>query len=92
MSLRQSAHNMNTSRYANQMGNIKPKTTNKPIRYIIRQLKKCRDAKTVSGELYMAQRHIRILWGGSSRNNGWRPTTILPLQACRLQNIFYLHA
>ncbi len=41
---------------------MKPKMTDKSIRYAIRQLEKGRDTKTVAKELNVTQRHIQRLW------------------------------
>ena len=41
---------------------MRPKLTDKPIRYIVRQLGKDRDAKAVAEEFDVTQRHVRWLW------------------------------
>ena len=41
---------------------MRPKLTDKPIRYIVRQLEKDRDAKVVAEEFDVTQRHVQRLW------------------------------
>ena len=43
-------------------GTMKPKLTDKSIRYAIRQLEKGRDTRTVAKEIGVIQRHVQRLW------------------------------
>ena len=50
-------------------GTMKPKLTDKSIRYAIRQLEKGRDTRTVAKEIGVTQRHVQRLWM-EYRNDG----------------------
>ena len=41
---------------------MRPKLSDRSIRYLIRQLEGGRDTKVVAGEIDVTQRHVQLLW------------------------------